>query len=377
VRDLFYATPARLKFLKATSTEFGHALETVQRLAMAHPDVAFSLADDKRTALSLPASTGDLFGARRDRLAAVLGRDFAGSSVPVEAEREGIRLYGQIGLPTLSRATATAQHFFVGGRPVRDKLFYGAVRGAYQDVLAGGRHPLLALFLELPADAVDVNVHPAKAEVRFRDPGLVRGLIVAALRHALAEAGHRTATTVSAAALGAIRRETDARPRTFAYQAPAPRPSPGLAEAGAVFQAPFAGPDLERPRVATPPDEPGGDADASQPLGMARAQLHGTYVVAETADGLVIVDQHAAHERLTHERIARALDGGGVARQGLLIPEVVELDEAAAARLARPRRRARRAGSGDRAVRRRRRGGARNPGAARRHRRQGPGPRLG
>ena len=333
VRDLFFATPARLKFLKASSTEFGHALETVQRLAMAHPDVAFSLADDKRTALSLPAASGDLFGARRDRLAAVLGRDFAASSVPVEADREGIRLFGQIGLPTLSRATATAQHFFVGGRPVRDKLFYGAVRGAYQDVLAGGRHPLLALFLELPADAVDVNVHPAKSEVRFRDPGLVRGLIVAALRHALAEAGHRTATTVSAAALGAIRREPDARPRAFAYQAPPPRPSPGLAEAGAAFQAPFAGPALERPRVATPPGEPGGDADASQPLGTARAQLHGTYVVAETADGLVIVDQHAAHERLTHERIARALDGGGVARQGLLIPEVVELDEAGAGRL--------------------------------------------
>lgn len=331
VRDLFFATPARLKFLKAPSTEFGHALEAVQRLAMAHPGVAFTFGDDKRTALNAPASLGDLFDARHDRLAAVLGREFADNALPVDAEREGIHLTGWAGLPTFSRAAATAQHLFVNGRPVRDKLLYGAVRGAYQDVLAAGRHPVLALFLDIPADAVDVNVHPAKTEVRFRDPGLVRGLIVGALRHALAEAGHRTATTVSAAALGAVRGEPGSAPPPYGWQPQSRTPSRGLADAAATYHAP-----LDAPPTAAPP---GGSAaaeaetPADHPLGAARAQLHGTYVVAQTADGLVIVDQHAAHERLTHERMARALAEGGIARQGLLIPEVVELDEAAADRL--------------------------------------------
>jgi DNA mismatch repair protein MutL len=222
------------------------------------------------------------------------------------------------------------QFLFVNGRPVRDKLFFGAVRGAYRDFLASDRHPLLALFLEVPPEAVDVNVHPAKTEVRFRDSGLVRGLIVGALKHALAAAGHRAATTVATAALGAARPQGgSALPYAF-------RPSfvpRGLSERGAAYHAPL--PDFDAPPAARPAGEaaPAGAPAEDYPLGVARGQLHATYIVAQTGDGIVIVDQHAAHERLVHERIMKALAGTGVARQGLLIPEVVELDEAAAGRL--------------------------------------------
>jgi len=329
VRDLFFATPARLKFLKAERTEFGHVLETLQRLAMAHPEIGFSLSDGSRRALNLAAETGDLFQSRLGRLAAIMGRDFAENALPVEAEREGIRLSGHVGLPTLNRSTAAMQFLFVNGRPVRDKLFFGAVRGAYRDFLAADRHPLLALFLELPPETVDVNVHPAKTEVRFRDSGLVRGLIVGAVKHALAEAGHRAATTVGAAALGAARLHGGPAPASYAFRPP-PR---GLAERAATYHAPL--PDLHTPPAGRPADEESSlDPPAGNfPLGVARGQLHATYIVAQTADGIVIVDQHAAHERLVHERILAALSGDGVPRQGLLIPEVVELDEAAAGRL--------------------------------------------
>lgn len=331
VRDLFFATPARLKFLKVERTEFGHVLETLQRLAMAHPEIGFSLSDGSRRALNLAAESGDLFASRLGRLGAIMGRDFADNALLVEAEREGIRLTGHVGLPTLNRSSAAMQFLFVNGRPVRDKLFFGAVRGAYRDFLAADRHPLLALFLDVPPDAVDVNVHPAKTEVRFRDSGLVRGLIVGALKHALADAGHRASTTVAAAALGA------ARPHGGGMAGPAYayRPSPvprGLAERAAAYYAPL--PDLETPPAGRPVGEPLGDpAPDAFPLGLARAQLHATYIVAQTHDGIVIVDQHAAHERLTHERLNAALASGGVARQGLLLPEVVELDEASAGRL--------------------------------------------
>lgn len=331
VRDLFFATPARLKFLKAERTEFGHVLEILQRLAMAHPEIAVSLSDGSRRALNLFAESGDLFQSRLGRLGAIMGRDFAENALPVEAEREGLRLSGHVGLPTLNRSTAAMQFLFVNGRPVRDKLFFGAVRGAYRDFLASDRHPLLALFLEVPPEAVDVNVHPAKTEVRFRDSGLVRGLIVGAVKHALAEAGHRAATTVGAAALGAARAHDGPSPASYAFRPSSP--PRGLAEHAAAYHAPL--PDLQTPPAGRPADEgssldpPAGDF----PLGVARGQLHATYIVAQTADGIVIVDQHAAHERLVHERILAALSGNGVARQGLLIPEVVELDEAAAGRL--------------------------------------------
>ncbi|TVR81906.1 MAG: DNA mismatch repair endonuclease MutL [Rhodospirillales bacterium] len=330
VRDLFFATPARLKFLKQPATELGHAVEAVQRLALAMPHVSFSLGDGARTALDLPAAGGDLFDARLSRLAAVMGRAFADNAVPVAAEREGLRLSGLISLPTLSRASPGMQFLTVNGRPVRDRLLHGAVRAAYQDVLGHGRHPLAALFLDVPPDSVDVNVHPAKAEVRFRDAGVVRGLIVGALRAALAGAGHRAASTVAEDALARARPASDERDgivpsaqRSFAWHRTANAAPPrGLADAAAAFQSPFN--NVAPEAAAEPACEP--DDALARPLGSARAQLHRTYIVAETADGIVIVDQHAAHERLTQERLQAALGDGGIRRQGLLIPEVVELD---------------------------------------------------
>ena len=337
VRDLFFATPARLKFLKTPRTEYGHAEDVVARLAMAFPQVGVSLSDGSRTTLRLTAATGDLFDARLARLGAILGKDFAENALAIAAEREGLKLSGHIGLPTLNRANARHQYLFVNGRPVRDKLLHGAVRGAYRDFLAHDRHPLLALFLELPPEAVDVNVHPMKAEVRFRDPGLVRGLIVGACRHALSEAGHRASTTVAQAALGALRAaEAPAGPNAngaYAYRPPTTVLPRGLAEAGAAYHAPL--PELAQPpgaRGAEPAAE-AAEAAPDYPLGAARAQLHATYIVAQTGDGIVIVDQHAAHERLVYERMKRELAEKGVARQILLIPEVVELGEDPAARL--------------------------------------------
>jgi DNA mismatch repair protein MutL len=322
VRDLFFATPARLKFLKTARSERDQAVDTVRRLAMACPGIGFAvLGDDERVLLRLPPAAS-----REARLAALLGRDFADNSVPVMAARDGFRLSGLIGLPTLNRGLPRDQYLVVNGRPVRDKLLVGAVRGAYHDVLAHDRHPVVALFLDGPPEEIDVNVHPAKAEVRFRDAALVRGLIVGALRHALAAAGQRSSTTVGAAALAALRPEAGAAagiaPR-FALplgRPPTPLP-PGLAETGNAFLA--------------PPGSTAIEEDASEaPLGTARAQLHGTYILAETARGIVLVDQHAAHERLVYERMKEALDRHGVARQVLLLPEIVELDPALADRLA-------------------------------------------
>jgi len=325
VRDLFYATPARLKFLKSERAEVERARDAVEALAMAHPGVAFTVAVDDKPPLRLPAAHGDLFDARNARLADVLGRAFVDNALAVDVPRGGIRLVGLIGLPTFSRATAQAQHLFVNGRPVKDRQLLGAVRAAYQDVLARDRHPVLALFLEVPPDEVDVNVHPAKAEVRFRDASLVRSLVVGGLRATLEQAGVRTATTVASAALE--RAHPGAWPVT---DAPSWRP-PGVAETAALYQAPLA-PDLARP--SAPAVAPAASEPSTHPLGAARAQLHDTYIVAQTPEGLVIVDQHAAHERLVYERMKAALAARGVARQALLIPEVVELGEAAAARLA-------------------------------------------
>jgi DNA mismatch repair protein MutL len=340
VRDLFFATPARLKFLKAERTERDHAADAVARLAMAHPGISFTLSDGERTLFRHDAAQGELIDARLMRLAAVMGRDFADNALAIDAERGGLRLTGHAGVPTLNRGTAQHQYLFVNGRPVRDRLLGGAVRGAYADFLARDRHPMVALFLEVPPEAVDVNVHPAKAEVRFRDPGLVRGLIVGALKHALAEAGHRASTTVAAAALGAVR---PGGPVPYAYPSggggrfAGAHLSGALAEAAAHYQAPDASaalPGFAAPSARAEPQPNEVVPSGEHPLGAARAQLHETYIVAQTEDGIVIVDQHAAHERLVYERMKRALSNGGVARQGLLLPEVVELDEAAAARLA-------------------------------------------
>ncbi len=347
VRDLFFATPARLKFLKSARSELGAARDALERLAMAHPGVAFTLAEDGRSILKLPAVSGDAETARADRLAAVLGRDFAAASLPINAAREGMILSGRVGLPTFNRATAATQYLFVNGRPVRDKLLAGAVRAAYQDVLARDRHAVVALFLEVPADEVDVNVHPAKAEVRFRDSGLVRGMIISAIRHALAAAGHRAATNqaptsfVTGAAPAHFMPTGERRPAQtmlrLAERIQAPMPFPGttfapaasgLAEAAASYMA-------EAPAALMERDAAGSDHETGEvlPLGRARTQVHETYIIAQTADGLVIVDQHAAHERLVFERIQASLANGGVARQGLLLPEVVELDEGAATRV--------------------------------------------
>ena len=331
VADLFFATPARLKFLKSDRAENGAVADVVKRLAMARPEIAFSLAFDGRTSLAYGAETGDPLDARLARLGATMGRAFRDNAVPVDAAREDTRLTGHAGLPTLNRPTGRGQFLFVNGRPVKDRLLLGAVRGAYQDVLAANRHPMAALFLDMPARKVDVNVHPAKAEVRFRDNRLVRGLVVSALRAALEGAGHRASATVAEDALARL------RPGSGSAIPFAERRSPnraGLAEAAAVYGAPPQADYAPAGRVA-PPEETDGAPDADAfPLGAARGQLHETYVVSQTRDGIVIVDQHAAHERLVYERMKAQMAAEGVGRQLLLLPEVVELGEAAADRLA-------------------------------------------
>lgn len=334
-RDLFFATPARLKFLKAQATEVGHAVEAVQRLAMAHPKIGFVVTDGSRRLLNLPADDSDVAAARASRLARIFGADFAGSAVAVAGEREGTRLSGFVGLPTLNRRLASMQFLFVNGRPVRDRLLYGAIRAAYQGLLPSDRHAVAALFLDVPACEVDVNVHPMKTEVRFRDAGRVRGLIVSAVRHALAGAGHRTAVTPgfnTFAAAGGARGGGGWAGGALAKPAAHRLPS-GLSDVEPAFD--FGRPVVAGEPAAGPTGESVGEPQAAHawPLGVARAQVHATYIVAETRDGLVIVDQHAAHERLTQERLKRALAESSLPRQGLLIPEVVPLDPHRAAAL--------------------------------------------
>jgi DNA mismatch repair protein MutL len=329
VRDLFFATPARLKFLKSVRSEDMAIADVVKRLAMARADVAFTLTLDGKRSLDLPAEA-DLLDGRLKRLSRLMGRDFSDNAVPVNAEREGVTLTGYAGLPTYNRGNAQMQYLFVGGRPVRDKLLIGAVRGAYADFLARDRHPALALFLECDPKFVDVNVHPAKAEVRFRDGGLVRGLIVSALKAAIGSADRRTSSTIADAALAALQPSGRAGEPAFRPLSP---PMPGMREVRRTF-------DFQAPLFAASPSvriEPEPTAPAPQtdlPLGVARAQLHETYIVAQTADGIVIVDQHAAHERLTYEKMKNAMTQGGIARQPLLVPEVVDLDPAEVTRLA-------------------------------------------
>ncbi len=338
LRDLFYAVPARLKFLKSPRSESNAVQDVLERLAMAHPDVAFTLRDEEKLVLRLPAVAVDLLedaaAASLERLGAIMGRDFADNAARLDAVREGVRLTGFAGLPTLNRATSTQQFLFVNGRPVKDRLIIGAIRGACQDFLARDRHPMVALFVDLSAEEVDVNVHPAKAEVRFRDAALVRGLIVTGIRQALAAAGHRASTTVAADTLGSF----SVTPQLSAPVAPwrgfptgGGRSSPALAAQAMAAFAPLA-PELDRP-TGRMEAEPATTSQAN-PLGAARAQVHETYIVAQTADGIVIVDQHAAHERLVYERMKAALASGSVVRQALLIPEVVELDGPSAERIA-------------------------------------------
>lgn len=330
--DLFYATPARLKFMRTDRAEAQAIGDVIKRLAMAEPFVRFELrdvsGDSPRSVFRAEAQTGDMFDALHGRLAAVLGREFADNALAIDAEREGLHLTGYAALPTYSRGSAVAQYLFVNGRPVRDKLLVGALRGAYFDFLSRDRHPAAALFLDCDPTLVDVNVHPAKSEVRFRDPGLARGLIVSALRHALAEAGHRASTTVAAGVLGAMQPEPSGPARVYQMD----RPSLGARQAHYAAQAPgFAemAQDLSGQVV-----EPEPQADpVDLPLGTARGQVHENYIIAQTATGMVIVDQHAAHERLVYEKLKHQMAENGVAAQALLIPEIVELSEGDCARL--------------------------------------------
>lgn len=388
VRDLFFATPARLKFLKTPQTETTYMVDTVQRLAMAFPQVAFKLQQEGRVLCDFPRpehGTSPSEQALR-RLGKIMGKDFPPNALPLEAHREAMTLTGFAGLPTLNRSNASLQYLFVNGRPVKDKLLSAALRIAYQDFLARDRYPLVALFLTVPPEAVDVNVHPAKTEVRFRDPGLVRGLLVGALKDALASAGHRASTTVAAAALGAARPGTSLSARrlfpgvgssslTPTASSPASPSSPSsLASYKEAFLQEGRQPALQRvPQLSDAPSQEGaggkgreedhssgtfnagGSAEKPQsfaeslpqgvpfqgeereeernsllkerPLGLARAQLHKTYIVAESAAGIILVDQHAAHERLVYERLKQQVLEAKMPRQGLLVPEVLELSE--------------------------------------------------
>jgi DNA mismatch repair protein MutL len=331
VEQLFAKVPARRKFLRSAKAEYAACLDIVRRLAMAHPAVAFSVEHDGRRVLGVQA--GD---AREDRVAALTDRQLADNHVIVSLEREGIRLSGVASLPTYNRGVGDHQYLFVNGRPVKDRLLIGALRGAYADMLARDRHPVVALFLDVPPLEVDVNVHPAKTEVRFRDPALIRGMIVSGLRRALDAEGFRAVQHADPAALSAWKPEPLSPTPIGAmpiFEAAASAPvsynqfvQSAFADRRPAFQAP---PPQARAEPAAAPAPEG----TSFPLGVARGQVARTYIGAEAEDGLVIVDQHAAHERLTLERMRRAMEGQGVASQALLLPEVVELDEPACDRL--------------------------------------------
>ncbi|WP_136634338.1 DNA mismatch repair endonuclease MutL [Pseudooceanicola onchidii] len=360
LRDLFYATPARLKFLRTDRAEGQAVTDIVKRLAMAEPYVGFTLRDatgggEGRVVFRADPESGDMFDALHGRLASILGREFAENSLRIDAEREGLHMTGYAALPTYSRGAAVAQFLFVNGRPVRDKLLTGALRAAYMDVLSRDRHPAAALFIDCDPTLVDVNVHPAKSEVRFRDPATARGLIVSGLRHALAEAGHRASSTVAGATLGAMRAEpigpaaTGARvyqmdrpsavARAMSYQgqapasdwtdqsSPAPQSTPQTFEGFADQPSARYEPEVVEDRA---PEAPRLE---SFPLGAARAQVHENYIVAQTDRGMVLVDQHAAHERLVYEKLKAQMADHGVAAQALLIPEIIELSAGDCARL--------------------------------------------
>jgi DNA mismatch repair protein MutL len=313
VHSLFAATPARLKFMKSERAENTAIADAVKRLALACPHIGFSLTTGERASLSLAGAHAGDENAIRQRLARIMGREFAEDAEPVHLDRDGLSITGFAGRPTLNRGDASLQYLFVNGRPVQDRLLLSAVRGAYQDLVPRGRHPLAALFITVPAETVDVNVHPAKAEVRFRDASLIRSLTVSALMEALRHAGSLTASSLGAR----LPQLGGASPSDTQYRAPL-RSDPQLMTNG------FAEEPQHFDRDAGSEMPEGG---AEEPLGLARAQLHKAFIVAETADGIVLVDQHAAHERIVYEKLKAALAGGRIARQLLLIPEVVEMSE--------------------------------------------------
>ncbi len=327
VRDIFYATPARLKFLKSARSEVMATIDMVNQLSMARPNVAFELQVDDRKRLSYKSQGASDEELQLDRLRSVMGAEFIENSIKIKAKRNGMSVTGYAGLPTLNKGNTRSQFFFVNGRSVRDKLIFGAVRAVYQDFLARGRYPSVVLFFDLDTSDVDVNVHPSKAEVRFRDPREVRGLIIGALGHALDSEGIRSSSEISTAALGAMRSGTLGTPGTLELQykrehPPGLGPSKGanfLARPSARYMAEAQGPSMEEAK--------------SFPLGAALGQVNDTYIIAQTDNGLIIVDQHAAHERLVYEQMKADLGDSGVARQLLLMPEVVELDPERASQL--------------------------------------------
>ena len=343
LRDLFFATPARLKFMRSDRAEMGAIADVVKRLALAEPHVGFTLRDvtgggEGRVIFRVDPENGDLFNALQGRLTRILGADFTDNALPIDLERDGLRLIGYAALPTYSRGSSVAQFLFVNGRPVLDKQLFGALRAAYMDVLSRDRHPAAVLNIQCDPERVDVNVHPAKSEVRFREPALVRGLIVSGLRLALHGAGHRASSTVASETLEAFTPEPNAAPVPQANAAPRiyqmDRPSQTALRSAYVAQAPirdFGFAEAPSARVeATVPPAP----DLTErPLGAARAQVHENYIIAQTSRGMVIVDQHAAHERLVYERLKAQAAESGIAAQALLIPEIVELSEPDAARL--------------------------------------------
>jgi len=327
-RDLFAATPARLKFLKTDRGEAQACSDVVRRLALANPQTRFSFASDVGAGFDWPGC-GPGEAGERERLRQALGKDFVANALRIDALREGVRLTGYAGLPTLNKSNALSQYVFVNGRAVRDKLIAGALRAAYLDYIPRDRHPAAVLFVGCDPREVDVNVHPAKAEVRFRDGGLVRGLIVGAIRHALEAALHRATTTGGAETIAALRapawRGAATSPQSWDWRASPAAPAGAFAEAAQATFADFA-PAANTAAAAAP----GSPADLAAPLGAARAQVHDAYIIAQTLDGVVIVDQHAAHERIVYEKLKRERERNGVARQILLSPLVVELDPGAA-----------------------------------------------
>lgn len=319
VRDLFYATPARLKFLKSDRSETAEALEVVRRLALSHPEVGFSFASEDRLWLNLPSGED-----RASRVSRIMGREFMENAVPVSHAGEDVAIEGFAGLPTYSRAQGTLQYAVVNGRPVKDKLIAGAIRGAYADVMPRGRFPAVVLFVTCAADRVDVNVHPAKTEVRFRDSGFVRSLVVSAIKRALAQPGQKSSTAAARATTAAFA----PRQGGFTPAFSATSQSSFAERAQAAF-------GMQMPAAAAPVvDALETDHSAFEhPLGVARAQIHGNYILAQTANGLILVDQHAAHERIVYERLKRERAGQGIITQPLLVPQVIDLDGATVAQI--------------------------------------------
>ena len=333
VRDLFYLTPARLKFLKTDATEYGAVKDMLQRLAIAYPHIAFRLTHNGTMSFHYPVLDNDTASQSQNRLRDIMGADFVSNAIPIDAERQGIKLTGWIGKPTHNAGTAQKQFLFVNGRSVRDKLLLGAIRAGYMDVMAKDRYPIVCLFLDVPPEEVDVNVHPAKAEVRFRDSSIARGLIVSTIRHTLHAQDIRPVTSLTDELVTRLEQQRNTPPAHYQYQSSyypsSSRPHTGLAErvTNAYQPAMEFQPStrFEEPEISL--------TDENHPLGSARAQIHENYIITQTKDGIVIVDQHAAHERLVYEKFKSQMMETGIPVQGLLTPEIITMDDVDCARL--------------------------------------------